>query len=278
MPLSRTPTTQWTRRPATTSSARPRTPAGSWRPSSPRSSRGPSTSCPTGGSLPEPGAHLDDRQRFVRVSRRGHRAHPGQGGGKTIAGAIDDYRCEAAFTFLNRFAVLKMLEARGLVQPCVEKGDQSSGFKEFIGLAPGLSARPDEGYPLYLECLFDELATEVNVLFDCRDPALVALATSSAALRPAGCPQSPRAGGSVGRGRGIGWVYQYFAASRNPARCATPRPPCAQPRAGRPQPVLHAPRCRGVLTDNTLGRIWYEIWQGRTALAEHSPFHRPPSQ
>ena len=39
---------------------------------------------------------------------------------------------------LNRFVALKMLEARELVQECVSQGDQSAGFKEFSGLAPGL--------------------------------------------------------------------------------------------------------------------------------------------
>jgi hypothetical protein len=127
---------------------------------------------PDGRILPEPGAHLDDQQRLVRreiVQAIEHvRAKEAS---KTTAQAIDDYRREAAFTFLNRLAALKMLEARGLVQPCVSKGDQSSGFKEFTGLAPGAADLPDKGYQLYLECLFDELGTEIKVLFDRRDPA-----------------------------------------------------------------------------------------------------------
>jgi hypothetical protein len=50
------------------------------------------------------------------------------------------------FYFSNRFVALKMLEARGLVQQCVTKGGQSGGFKEFVGLAPGLADLPDKGY------------------------------------------------------------------------------------------------------------------------------------
>ena len=34
---------------------------------------------------------------------------------------------EAAFTTLNRFVALKMLEARELVQECVSKGEESGG-------------------------------------------------------------------------------------------------------------------------------------------------------
>ena len=36
--------------------------------------------------------------------------------------AVADYLRDAAFTTLNRFVALKMLEARGLVQECVSRG------------------------------------------------------------------------------------------------------------------------------------------------------------
>ncbi len=87
---------------------------------------------PDGRILPEPGAHLDDRQRLIRREVVEAIAHiRAKEASKTNAQAIDDYRREAAFTVLNRFAALKMLEARGLVQQCVSKGDQSSGFIPF---------------------------------------------------------------------------------------------------------------------------------------------------
>lgn len=56
--------------------------------------------------------------------------------GKSQALAVQEVCHAAAFTTLNRFAALKMLEARGLIQECVSKGDRcTSGFKEFCGLA-----------------------------------------------------------------------------------------------------------------------------------------------
>src|SRR5690606_4547175 len=72
---------------------------------------------------------------------------------------------EAAFTTLNRFIALKLLEARGLVQECVSRGMDSKGFAEFGLLAPGLKDLEDHGYRLYLESLFDEIGTEIGVLF-----------------------------------------------------------------------------------------------------------------
>jgi len=93
---------------------------------------------PDGRILPEPGAHLHDRQRFARRKIVEAIEHiRAKESGKTQVQAVDDYTREAAFTALNRFVALKMLEARGLVQQCVTKADQSSGFKEFSGLAPG---------------------------------------------------------------------------------------------------------------------------------------------
>ena len=57
--------------------------------------------------------------------------------GMTGEEAVTDYVRDAAFTTLNRFIALKMLEARELVQECITKGEQSAGYREFCGMAPG---------------------------------------------------------------------------------------------------------------------------------------------
>src|SRR5690242_16795398 len=118
----------------------------------------------------EPGAHLDETQRLIREKLIAAVNHHGSLG-RLRVDAVGDYLREAAFTTLNRFVALKMLEARELVQECVSRGDQSSGFREFGGLAPGLVQLPDQGYRLYLESIFDEIAQEVGILFDRRDPS-----------------------------------------------------------------------------------------------------------
>jgi len=54
------------------------------------------------------------------------------------------------------------------------KGEQSAGYREFCGMAPGVALLPDAaGYRLYIESLFDEFSTEIRVLFDRRDAASV---------------------------------------------------------------------------------------------------------
>ena len=123
------------------------------------------------GTIAErPGKHLSGRQAVVREKLVATVAHKRSTGLKAKE-AVDAYLREAAFTTLNRFVALKMLEARQLVQECVSKGEDSSGFKEFTALAPGLVALEDKGYRLYIETLFDEIGQEVKVLFDRRDVA-----------------------------------------------------------------------------------------------------------
>ena len=87
--------------------------------------------------MAQPGAHLDPVQKEHRKKILAAIEHI-RAGGTTHAEAVAGYLREVAFTTLNRFVALKMLEARGLVQECISRGEQSAGFKEFTGLAPGL--------------------------------------------------------------------------------------------------------------------------------------------
>src|SRR5262245_55580341 len=111
------------------------------------------------------GSHLSSRQIFQREKIVAAVEHK-RAAGMAPADAVKDYLRDAAFTTLNRFVALKMLEARGLVQECITKGEQSAGYHEFCGMAPGVGLLPGSaGYRLYIESLFDELSTEIKVLF-----------------------------------------------------------------------------------------------------------------
>src|SRR5256885_99154 len=108
------------------------------------------------------GAHLSALQQSQRdriLAAIDHKSAAGM----TTAEAVTDYVRDAAFTTLNRFVALKMLEARELVQECITKGEQSAGYREFCGMAPGLALLPQSnGYRLHIESLFVELSTEVK--------------------------------------------------------------------------------------------------------------------
>ena len=131
---------------------------------------------PSGDIATQAGAHLDAQQRVVRTKIVAAVDYY-QKQEATPAEAVTRFTREAAFTALNRFVALKMLEARELVQQCISEGEDSSGYQEFIGLAPGVAhLGAGQGYRLYLESLFDELSAEVKVLFDRRDSASLPLA------------------------------------------------------------------------------------------------------
>lgn len=220
-----------------------------------------------GTITPAPGAHLNAPQRLVREKLVAAIAHARAGGlraHETVAGFLR----EAAFTTLNRFVALKMLEGRGLAQPCVSEGDQSSGFKEYTGLAPGLVALPDHGYRMYLESLFDEIGREVGILFDRRDPASLLWPRRQALTDLLEILNRSDIAAVWVEDETIGWVYQYFNGEdeRKAMRDASPAPRDSRELAVRNQ--FFTPRyVVEFLTDNTLGRLWYEMRQGDTRLA-----------
>lgn len=220
----------------------------------------------------ESGAHLDAGQRRLRRKIVAVIEHKRAGGMKP-AEAVVDYLRDAAFTVLNRFVALKMLEARELVQPCVSEGEASSGFNEFCGLAPGVRTPDGAGYRLYLECLFDELSTEVKVLFDRRDAPSALWPRRAAFLELIDILNAPALADVWGEDETIGWVYQYFNGQdeRRAMRDASQAPRNSRELAVRNQ--FFTPRyVVQFLTDNTLGRIWYEMRGGETALVDQCEY------
>jgi hypothetical protein len=226
------------------------------------------------GSVAEKsGPHLSARQAFQRervVAAIEHKRAAGMGAPEAVA----DYLRDAAFTTLNRFVALKMLEARELVQECITRGEQSAGYREFCGMAPGLPLLPDSaGYRLYLESLFDELSTEVKVLFERRDPSSVLWPKRATYERLLEILNASELASVWSEDETLGWVYQFF---NGPDERRKMRDESQAPRNSRELAVRNqffTPRyVVQFLTDNTLGRIWYEMRGTQTALAEHCAY------
>lgn len=223
---------------------------------------------PDGTVLPQPGPHLDAHGRLVREKLTAALRYR-EASGMAAREAREATLREAAFTTLNRFVALKMLEARGVVQECVSKGEQSAGFREFGGMAEGLIALPDRGYRLYLETLFDEIGREVRVLFDRRDVAGLLWPRRQALAELLATLNDPSLATVWAEDETVGWVYQYFNGDdeRKQMREASQVPRNSRELAVRNQ--FFTPRyVVAFLADNTLGRTWYEMRQGRTRLAE----------
>jgi hypothetical protein len=227
----------------------------------------------SGAVAAKAGAHLSARQAFQREKIIAAIEHK-RAAGMDAKGSVADYLRDAAFTTLNRFAALKMLEARDLVQECVTKGEQSSGFREFCGMAPALPLLPESaGYRLYVESLFDELSTEVKVLFDRRDPSSVLWPKRATFEQLLEILNAPELAGVWGEDETIGWVYQFFNGQdeRRKMREESQAPRNSRELAVRNQ--FFTPRyVVQFLTDNTLGRIWYEMRGTRTVLAERCEY------
>jgi len=223
---------------------------------------------PDGHIAPSPGEHLNAEQRVIRQKVVAAIEHE-RAAGVSNAEAVARYLRETSFTYLNRFVALKMLEGRGLVQKCVSQGEQSSGFKEFCGLAPGLGDFPDKGYRLYIESLFDELSTEIRVLFDRKDMASLLWPGLKALEGLLSILNREETSNIWGEDETIGWVYQYF---NSPDERKKMREESASPRNSRELAVRNqffTPRyVVQFLTDNTLGRIWYEMRKGDSALKD----------
>jgi hypothetical protein len=222
----------------------------------------------SGEVAPQPSPHLTPHQVYQRgkiVAVLEHKLATGM----TTATAVADYIRDAAFTTLNRFVALEMLEARELVQECVSRGEESAGYREFCGMAPGLPLLPaGAGYRLYIESLFDELSTEVKVLFDRRDPVSVLWPRRATFEGLLTILNAQDLAGIWAEDETIGWFYQYFNSDdeRRKMREESQAPRNSRELAIRNQ--FFTPRyVVQFLTDNTLGRIWYEMRGTDTALA-----------
>lgn len=215
-----------------------------------------------------PGAPLTPEQMLVReklIAAIEHR----QSKGESKEESVQNFLRECAFTFLNRIAALKMMESRGIAQECVSKGDESTGFKEFCGLAPGLVTLPDRGYQLYLECLFDEISREVGALFNRSDPNSLLWPRRRVLDKLLETINDPGLANAWGEDEAIGWLYQYFNSSeeRKQMRAESAAPRNSHELAVRNQ--FFTPRyVVEFLTDNALGRTWYEMTKGETKLRD----------
>jgi 23S rRNA G2445 N2-methylase RlmL len=223
-----------------------------------------------------PGAHLSSSQRIVwekLVSVIAHKRATGMRSDEAVAALLR----EMAFQTLNRFVALKMMEARELVKECVSDGVNSAGFKEFCALAPGLVALPDAGYRLFIETIFDEVGQEVGVLFDRRDTGSL-LWPRRPALQDLLNKLNDRELSDVwAEDETIGWVYQYFNGDdeRSQMRAESQAPRNSRELAVRNQ--FFTPRyVVQFLTDNTLGRTWWEMRGGSTGLAHLDYLVEPP--
>jgi hypothetical protein len=187
--------------------------------------------------------------------------------------AVDQLAREQAFTVLNRLAAIRMAEKRGIVQESVAKGFQSKAFRVFENLAGNSLGETFPKYRQFLNCLFDELAVDLGLLFDRNAPQGLLFPRETAFLKLLELFNDRDLENLWAEDETIGWIYQYY---NDPAERKEMRDKSAAPRNSRELAVRNqffTPRyVVEFLTDNTLGRIWYEMCQGQTSLKDRCSY------
>lgn len=176
---------------------------------------------------------------------------------------------EISFTILNRLAVLRLCEERDLVIECVRKGTASDGFRLFESVSGGALGSRYDAYRVFLECMFDELAVDLGMLFDRTLPQSSIFPSELCMEDVLEELNKPELTHLWTEDETIGWIYQYF---NPPEERKAMRDASAAPRNSRELAVRNqffTPRyVVEFLTDNTLGRIWYEMRKGDTTLKD----------
>lgn len=176
---------------------------------------------------------------------------------------------EQAFTILNRLCALRMAEARGLLIESIAKGYQSKGFQLYQRLAGTALGETGACYRLFIFSVFDEFAVDLPVLFDRFSPQGRLFPREAALLNVLQEINHPDIDPLWAEDETIGWIYQYFNSveERRQMRAASQAPRNSRELAVRNQ--FFTPRyVVEFLTDNTLGRIWYEMTKGESSLKE----------
>jgi hypothetical protein len=205
--------------------------------------------------------------------------------------ALEQLIREIAFTHLNRLCAYKMMEAREVYvggqkfREAVSRGVNSNGVKFYLAEHPEderlfNTGHQDVAYRHFLDWLGGALSEEIGVLFNPNDPANrlyprqktldeVLELLNEGGIKAEETELREQWPQIWSQDETIGWVYQYFTPKelRDQARKESQAPRNSYELAFRNQ--FFTPRyVVEFLTDNTLGRIWYEMRKGDTKLED----------
>src|SRR5436190_18001412 len=150
---------------------------------------------------------------------------------------------------------------------------RSKGLQVFESVASPELGNQYERYCLFLNGLFDELSLDLGVLFDRFSPFGLLFPREPALLQFFDLLNDPELKSLWCEDETIGWIYQYF---NDEAERKKMREESAAPRNSRELAVRNqffTPRyVVEFLTDNTLGRLWYEMTRGETVLRDRCSY------
>jgi hypothetical protein len=217
--------------------------------------------------------HLSKEDREYREQILIHVEHIKAAGFKPTDAVAQLVR-EVSFTHLNRVCAYKMMEKRALIREAVSRGMKSQGFPFYLAKHPddeklSSGGKQDVAYRHYLESVAASFANEIGALFSPDDPANRLFPPQRVLEQVFELINGDDLKDIWTEDETIGWIYQYFTPKelRDQARKESSAPRNGYELAFRNQ--FFTPRyVVRFLTDNTLGRIWYEMRKGNTILKD----------
>ena len=235
-------------------------------------------------------SHLSDEDQASRRDILDHLTHIKARGFKPKE-SLDQLVREIAFTHLNRLCAYKMMDAREVYvggqkfREAVSRGVNSNGVKFYLAEHEDderlfNTGQQDVAYRHFLDWLGGTLSNEIGVLFNPNDPANrlyprqktldeILDLLNGGGIKAEETKLREQWLQIWAQDETIGWVYQYFTPKelRDQARKESQAPRNSYELAFRNQ--FFTPRyVVEFLTDNTLGRTWYEMRKGDTQLKD----------
>ena len=194
--------------------------------------------------------------------------------------AVGQLITEQAFTQLNRFSALRMCEERGLILESIHGGYDSVGFQSFDAISQVIGMPQYDRYKWYLHSIFDELSIELPAVFDRFSPYGLVFPDESTLLKLLELINSTDLSEWYDEQNGttinfwkedetLGWMFQDYNSleERRKMREESNKPRNSREMAVRNQFFTPEYIVR-FLTDNSLGRIWYEMTKGQSLIGE----------
>lgn len=194
--------------------------------------------------------------------------------------AVGQLIAEQAFTQLNRFSALRMCEERGLILESIHGGYDSVGFQSFDAISQVIGMPQYDRYKWYLHSIFDELSIELPAVFDRFSPYGLIFPDESTLLKLLELINSTDLSEWYDEQNGttinfwkedetLGWMFQDYNSleERRKMREESNKPRNSREMAVRNQFFTPEYIVR-FLTDNSLGRIWYEMTKSQSLIGE----------
>lgn len=238
----------------------------------------PDGSCLLVEELTSREASVIETARLLR--QRLHYLEEGIAGSNKAPEAVRQLIREQAFTILNRFAAVRMSEERNIIRESIRRGYNSEGFLVYDQLTGGAkTAEQFTRYTWYIGHVFDELAIDLPAVFDRFSPYALLFPSEKVLLELLEIINDENL--NIYRESGhqpinlwtedetIGWIYQYYNSREEISEM---REASGAPRNSRELAVRNqffTPRyVVQFLVDNSLGRQWFEMTKGQTALID----------